>query len=60
MEQEYKRLTIKDWAVEDRPREKMLQKGIGSLSDAELFKNVIPAKAGIQKRQCPGSPFSRG
>ena len=36
MEQEYKRLTIKDWAVEDRPREKMLQKGIGSLSDAEL------------------------
>lgn len=37
MEQEYKRLTIKDWAVEDRPREKMLQKGIGSLSDAELI-----------------------
>ena len=36
MKQEYKRLTIKDWAVEDRPREKMLQKGIGSLSDAEL------------------------
>lgn len=37
MEQEYKRLTIKDWAVEDRPREKMLQKGMGSLSDAELI-----------------------
>jgi DNA repair protein RadC len=37
MEQEYRRLTIKDWAVEDRPREKMLQKGIGSLSDAELI-----------------------
>ncbi|MGD9978720.1 MAG: DNA repair protein RadC [Bacteroidales bacterium] len=37
MEQEYKRLTIKDWAVEDRPREKMLQKGTASLSDAELL-----------------------
>lgn len=37
MEQEYKRLTIKDWAVEDRPREKMQKKGIGSLSDAELI-----------------------
>lgn len=37
MEQEYKRLTIKDWAVEDRPREKMLHHGIGSLSDTELI-----------------------
>lgn len=37
MEQEYKRLTIKDWAVEDRPREKMLHQGIGSLSDTELI-----------------------
>lgn len=37
MEQEYKRLTIKDWAVEDRPREKMQKKGISSLSDAELI-----------------------
>lgn len=37
MEQEYKRLTIKDWAVEDRPREKMQKKGISNLSDAELI-----------------------
>ncbi|MCB8963835.1 MAG: DNA repair protein RadC [Bacteroidales bacterium] len=37
MDEEYKRLTIKEWAVEDRPREKMLQKGMGSLSDAELI-----------------------
>ncbi|HRX31999.1 MAG: DNA repair protein RadC [Bacteroidales bacterium] len=36
MGNEYKRLTIKDWAVEDRPREKMLKNGISSLSDAEL------------------------
>lgn len=30
-------LTIKQWALEDRPREKLLYKGIGSLSDAELI-----------------------
>jgi len=29
--------TIKDWAEEDRPREKMLNKGRESLSDAELM-----------------------
>jgi len=29
-------LSIKQWALEDRPREKMLYKGISSLSDAEL------------------------
>lgn len=30
-------LSIKNWAVEDRPREKMLKKGLSSLSDAELL-----------------------
>lgn len=30
-------LSIKKWASEDRPREKLLTKGIGSLSDAELI-----------------------
>lgn len=30
-------LKIKDWALEDRPREKLLYKGISSLSDAELL-----------------------
>ena len=29
-------LKIKDWALEDRPREKLLYKGISSLSDAEI------------------------
>ncbi|HAN00843.1 MAG TPA: hypothetical protein DCQ26_19795 [Marinilabiliales bacterium] len=33
----YQNLTIKQWAVEDRPREKFLTKGISSLSDAELI-----------------------
>jgi DNA repair protein RadC len=37
----YKKLSIKDWAVEDRPREKMLVKGIRSLSDAELIAILI-------------------
>jgi len=34
---EYTCLKIKDWAVEDRPREKLLKKGIISLSDAEII-----------------------
>jgi DNA repair protein RadC len=33
----YEKLSIKQLAVEDRPREKLLQKGISSLSDAELI-----------------------
>lgn len=35
------RLRIKEWAEEDRPREKMLQKGVSSLSDAELIAILI-------------------
>lgn len=38
---EYKKLSIKQWAVEDRPREKLLQKGISSLSDAEIIAILI-------------------
>lgn len=34
-------LSIKNWAEEDRPREKMLQKGKSSLSDAELLAILI-------------------
>ena len=37
----YNYLTIKDWAVEDRPREKLLQKGVQSLSDAEIIALLI-------------------
>lgn len=33
--------TIKNWAIDDRPREKLLQKGRGSLSDAELLAILI-------------------
>ncbi len=41
MPTDYKNLTIKDWALEDRPREKMIKRGIGSLSDAELLAILI-------------------
>jgi DNA repair protein RadC len=36
-----KRLTIREWAEDDRPREKMLRKGSQSLSDAELLAILI-------------------
>ena len=32
-----KRLNLKEWADEDKPREKMLKKGIAALSDGELL-----------------------
>ena len=38
---EYSPLKIKDWAVEDRPREKLIQKGVQSLSDAEIIALLI-------------------
>lgn len=38
---EYKKLSIKDWAVEDRPREKLMYKGVKSLSSAELLAIII-------------------
>lgn len=41
MSEEYKNLSIKDWALEDRPREKMIKRGINSLSDAELLAILI-------------------
>jgi len=34
---DYEHLRIKEWALEDRPREKLMAKGLGSLSDAELL-----------------------
>jgi len=36
-----KRLSIKQWAFDDRPREKLLKKGITTLSDAELIAILI-------------------
>ncbi|MGB7786996.1 MAG: DNA repair protein RadC [Salinimicrobium sp.] len=39
--QEKSSFTIKHWAQDDRPREKLLQKGRASLSDAELLAILI-------------------
>lgn len=41
MQTDDKRLTIREWAEDDRPREKMLRKGSQSLSDAELLAILI-------------------
>jgi len=38
---DYKKLKLKDWAVEDRPREKLLSKGSRHLTDAELIAILI-------------------
>ncbi len=35
------RLSIRDWAVDDRPREKLMTQGPGALSDAELLAILI-------------------
>ncbi len=37
----YKKPSIREWAVEDRPREKMQAKGVRSLSEAELIAILI-------------------
>jgi len=39
--EEYSKLSIRNWALEDRPREKLLSKGIQSLSDSELIALLI-------------------
>jgi len=41
MKKDYIPLTIKNWAINDRPREKLLQKGKLALSDAELIAILI-------------------
>ncbi|MCJ7757060.1 MAG: hypothetical protein MUP24_02855, partial [Gillisia sp.] len=41
MKKDYIPFTIKNWAINDRPREKLLQKGKLALSDAELIAILI-------------------
>lgn len=41
MNESARKNTIKDWAEDDRPREKMLQKGASALSNAELIAILI-------------------
>jgi len=39
--EEYQKTSIRQWAIQDRPREKLIHKGISSLSDAELLAILI-------------------
>ncbi len=39
--EEYQKASIRQWAIEDRPREKLIHKGIAALSDAELLAILI-------------------
>ena len=41
MQQKLKSLSIKNWSDDDKPREKLVQKGRGILSDAELIAILI-------------------
>ncbi len=41
MTHDYENISIKNWAVEDRPREKLLSQGINVLSDTELIAILI-------------------
>jgi DNA repair protein RadC len=35
------KMSVKDWSPDDQPREKLLSKGVGALSDAELLAIII-------------------
>jgi DNA repair protein RadC len=41
MTTEGKHLTLREWSEEDRPREKMMQKGVTALTDSELLAILI-------------------
>jgi len=41
MKEDIKSLTIKEWKEEDRPREKLILKGVNALSDSELLAILI-------------------
>ena len=51
----YKNLPIHQWAVEDRPREKMTEKGASALTDAELLAILI----GSGTKNCSALELSR-
>ena len=54
MESKHK-LSINQWALEDRPREKMMEKGAAALSDAELLAILIGS--GNTEEVCDYSRF---
>ena len=46
MKKQSQKLTIKNWDVTERPREKYLEKGFQSLSDAEIIAILIAKRDG--------------
>ena len=42
------RMAIRDWPIDERPREKLLEKGAAALSDAELL--AIMLRTGVSGR----------
>lgn len=51
----YANLPITSWALEDRPREKLLQRGINALTDAELIAILL----GSGTRECSAIELAR-
>ena len=51
----YTPLPITAWAVEDRPREKLMQRGINALTDAELIAILL----GSGTRKCSAIELAR-
>ena len=41
-----KKLSIKEWADDDKPREKMISNGVYALSDSELLAILISTGSG--------------
>lgn len=50
--------TIKDWAVDDRPREKLINKGVETLSNSELIAILI--LNGAVNKSCIAYLYLRG
>ena len=53
-------MAIRDWPSEERPREKLLEKGAAALSDAELLAILLRTGiAGPFRRSISRATFSR-
>ena len=50
MDKKREKLKITEWAIEDRPREKMMLHGIRALSNAELIAILIVRAMSMKQR----------
>ncbi len=58
--EDIKTLSIKSWSPEDRPREKLLNKGTGALSDAELIAILLGSGTNTQSAVDVAKKLLRG